>query len=528
MRDLPFPNAMSVLRKASFVNPAIMSYLTPYRPFMSNVRRELSNTITRPLRQFSRPRVQHIRRSRRLRRPKEEPLNLPHIDGPQRKKSSATPKELSRLPPISKDGKSKVKEQRQSPAKETQVEPVQKLPNVESHGPRKKSSSSLAVPLWVHRFLYISKKKSSERREKAKAVEEEAKQTPGDKLVTQSSPNLVQLGRPVDRPISWTMLRRKLIKAKITDALTSVKFTVNGKVFTSLRMLGEGGYAKVYEVFNHEKELFALKVIKIEGLSETMQEEVMQEIRFLKKFQSDERVVTLIEYDHQINDEGNTLYIRMERGECDLNSILDNLTSAQRLTPARLRYFWEQMLEGVQAIHDQRIIHADLKPANFILVRGVLKVIDFGLAGELKPGETTLERKFVGGTRDYMSPESMSCYVISDGAMDFSAMRENRDQTMHVSFKSDVWALGVILYQLAYGGVAPYSAVPGGKLGKLKAVLDRNIPVDFEPLADYTLLDTLKRCLEKDPEKRATIAELLSHTFLRPVPYYAADDMVTE
>ena len=74
----------------------------------------------------------------------------------------------------------------------------------------------------------------------------------------------------------------------------------------------------------------------------------------------------------------------------------------------------------------------------------------------------------------------------------------------------------MILYQLAYRGVAPYSAVPGGRLGKLKAVLSKDLPVDLEPLDDDFLLDTLKRCLEKDPEKRASLNELLRHPFLRP------------
>ncbi len=48
---------------------------------------------------------------------------------------------------------------------------------------------------------------------------------------------------------------------------------------------------------------------------------------------------------------------------------------------APLRYYWEQMLEAVQTIHDAGVVHADIKPNNFVLVRGHLKLIDFGLAG---------------------------------------------------------------------------------------------------------------------------------------------------
>ena len=46
----------------------------------------------------------------------------------------------------------------------------------------------------------------------------------------------------------------------------------------------------------------------------------------------------------------------------------------------KFRYFWEQMLEAVQQIHEYNIIHCDLKPANFLMVEGHLKLIDFGMA----------------------------------------------------------------------------------------------------------------------------------------------------
>ncbi len=94
-----------------------------------------------------------------------------------------------------------------------------------------------------------------------------------------------------------------------------------------------------------------------------------------------------------------------------------------------------------------------------------------------------------------------------------------------MGFKSDVWALGVILYMLAYGGVAPYSGVPGGRLGKLKAVISPDIPVDLEPLEDGFLLNVLQKCLEKDPHKRAGVEELLLHPFLRP-PTSMTDDTI--
>ncbi len=95
-------------------------------------------------------------------------------------------------------------------------------------------------------------------------------------------------------------------------------------------------------------------------------------------------------------------------------------------THAPLRYYWEQMLEAVQTVHDAGVVHADIKPNNFVLVKGHLKLIDFGLAVEVPSGRDYLERTFVGGTRDYLSPESLACYIIEDGALDVKAMRRQK------------------------------------------------------------------------------------------------------
>lgn len=179
------------------------------------------------------------------------------------------------------------------------------------------------------------------------------------------------------------------------------------------------------------------------------------------------------------------------------------------------RYLWEQMLEAVQEVHDHNIIHADLKPGNFLLVTGQLKVIDFGLAIDLQPGSDFAVRQFIGGTKEYMSPETLAGYIIEHGEINRDAM--SKSNGVKVSFKSDIWALGIILYHTVYGDL-PFSSVPGGRTAKIQALADPNTPVEFDNTTniDPLLLDTMKRCLQKSPEKRATIKELLNHPYLRP------------
>ena len=65
------------------------------------------------------------------------------------------------------------------------------------------------------------------------------------------------------------------------------------------------------------------------------------------------------------------------------------------------------MLQAVQTIHDQRIVHSDLKPANFLLVEGTLKLIDFGIASAIQNDATSVMRENQIGTVNYMSPEAL-------------------------------------------------------------------------------------------------------------------------
>lgn len=60
-------------------------------------------------------------------------------------------------------------------------------------------------------------------------------------------------------------------------------------------------------------------------------------------------------------------------------------------------------------------MHADLKPANFVLVNSLLKLIDFGIAAQIVADETTVYRKGVQGTLNYISPEAISCRPNGDG-----------------------------------------------------------------------------------------------------------------
>lgn len=79
----------------------------------------------------------------------------------------------------------------------------------------------------------------------------------------------------------------------------------------------------------------------------------------------------------------------MELGELDFNSLLKNRQSRAKAPTHSfditfVRYYWKEMLECVRAIHARAVVHSDLKPANFVLVKGWLKLIDFGIANAIQ------------------------------------------------------------------------------------------------------------------------------------------------
>lgn len=134
----------------------------------------------------------------------------------------------------------------------------------------------------------------------------------------------------------------------------------------------------------------------------------------------------------------------MEKGDCDLNKILQNYTT--NLPLYSLMNILYQMLQAVNYIHQHGVIHSDLKPANFLMVNGRLKLIDFGIASNISVDSTSIIKFSQAGTFNYISPEALT-----DTSTGNSPLRGGGNQPkIKISTKSDVWSLGCILYLLLY------------------------------------------------------------------------------
>merc|ERR1712183_572049 len=111
-------------------------------------------------------------------------------------------------------------------------------------------------------------------------------------------------------------------------------------------------------------------------------------------------------------------------------------------------------------------IHSDLKPANFLFVRGALKLIDFGIAKAIVNDDTTnIYRENHVGTLNYMSPEAI---IDTESGGGKARMRLGR--------ASDIWSLGCILYQMVYGQT-PFANLH--MLQKLQAIINPEHKINY-------------------------------------------------
>nr|XP_040037000.1 serine/threonine-protein kinase 10 [Gasterosteus aculeatus aculeatus] len=256
--------------------------------------------------------------------------------------------------------------------------------------------------------------------------------------------------------------------------------------------LGDGAFGKVYKARN--KETGALAAAKvIETKCEEELEDYIVEIDILA--QCDHRYIVKL-LDAFYHD--NNLWIMIEF--CPGGAVDAIMLELDRgLTEPQIKVVCRQMLEALDYLHSMKIIHRDLKAGNILLMLdGDIKLADFGVSA--KNTKTLQRRDSFIGTPYWMAPEVVMCETMKDAPYDY---------------KADIWSLGITLIELAQIEPPHHELNPMRVLLKIAKAEPPTLEQPHKWSKDFK--DFLKKALDKNPETRPTIAQLMEHPFVKSV-----------
>jgi len=253
------------------------------------------------------------------------------------------------------------------------------------------------------------------------------------------------------------------------------------KRYEVLEELGRGGMGRIYKVVDRRiKEEIALKLLRSDIADDPkVVERFSNELKFARKI-----VHKNVARMYDLGEEEGVLYITMEfvPGE-DLKAFIKR---AGLLSLGKTIAIIDQVCEGLVEAHRVGLVHRDLKPQNVMIDKaGNAHIMDFGIARSLS-AEGITDAGVIIGTPDYMSPEQVE--------------GEEVDQ------RSDLYSLGVILYEMVTGRV-PFQADSAFAVGmKHKTEIPKD-PRAINPQIPEDLGRLIMKCMEKDRDKRYQTAK---------------------
>mmetsp|Transcript_4072 Transcript_4072/g.6301 ORF Transcript_4072/g.6301 Transcript_4072/m.6301 type:complete len:714 (+) Transcript_4072:125-2266(+) len=257
--------------------------------------------------------------------------------------------------------------------------------------------------------------------------------------------------------------------------------------YETLKTLGQGSFGTALLVRNKDdNKKYVMKTIKIHSGNPKERDSAMLEVRLLSNL----RHPNIVSYHESFLGKNGELCIVM--AFCEGGDLYTRIQNAKNtyFKEEQIIDWFSQMVLALQYIHEKRILHRDLKTQNiFLTEKNVVKLGDFGVSRVL---DGTMDMaKTVIGTPYYMSPELF--------------------QNKPYSYKSDVWALGCVLYEMTTLKHAFDARDMNGLALKILRGTSPPIPSHYS----HELRDMLRNMLHKTPERRPRMADLLELPFIK-------------
>ncbi|PAA49418.1 hypothetical protein BOX15_Mlig024438g2 [Macrostomum lignano] len=262
----------------------------------------------------------------------------------------------------------------------------------------------------------------------------------------------------------------------------------------SKKPIGEGGFGKVYKAITDKHQFVAVKVVQLRGLmSEQTTRIVSQEKKGIEILSGlkHPNILVFLKCEQAPNGDF-CIFTELISGVslCDLMR-----RQKQPFEEAGICKFSRQICDALNFLHSRKVLHRDIKCSNIMLSNeGIIKLIDFGLAKEIFTTTVAYSSSSQCGTLCFMAPELLDC---------------SADRVIY-STKSDVWAFGCTVYEMACI-LPPNCRLPQGLM--INAIVSKPMP-DLPSKASRNLRDFYAKCVIKDPSTRPSMEGLLRHPFL--------------
>ena len=253
--------------------------------------------------------------------------------------------------------------------------------------------------------------------------------------------------------------------------------------YESISLLGSGSFGRVYLMINKiNNTKIAVKVLskatyftKSQGIFNLLKQEISIHSRLVHP-----HIIRL--YGH--SEDLKNIYMMMEY--VNNGTLQDRLKGKGRLNEEDAFNFFKQICDAVNFLHKNKLLHRDLKPGNILITKeGEVKLTDFGCCIQIEK-----EEKNLCGTPQYIAPEVI--------------------RTKKYNEKSDIWSLGILLYEMLYGAV-PFTGDTIEKI--LENILINDVILDSSISSDANEL--LRKMTDRDPTKRITIDNIVKSSWVK-------------